>query len=43
MSISEQVVVLDHGELIAMGTPAEVSKNEQVITAYLGKNYHAAS
>ncbi|SBW06588.1 putative branched-chain amino acid transport protein (ATP binding protein); livG-like protein [uncultured delta proteobacterium] len=41
MSISEKVVVLDHGELIAMGTPAEVSRNEQVITAYLGKNYHA--
>lgn len=41
MSISEQVVVLDHGELIAQGTPEEVSRNEQVITAYLGKNYHA--
>lgn len=41
MSISERVVVLDHGELIAQGTPGEVSRNEQVITAYLGKNYHA--
>jgi branched-chain amino acid transport system ATP-binding protein len=41
MSISEQVAVLDHGELIAMGTPKEVSRNEKVITAYLGKNYHA--
>ena len=41
MSISEHVIVLDHGELIASGTPKEVSRNEQVITAYLGKNYHA--
>lgn len=42
MSISEEIVVLDHGVLIAKGSPAEVSRNEQVITAYLGKNYRVA-
>ena len=42
MSISEYVVVLDHGELIAAGSPADISRNQQVITAYLGKHFHAA-
>ena len=42
MTISEQVVVLDHGELIATGEPKEVSRDQQVITAYLGKHYRAA-
>ena len=35
--ISDQVVVLDHGEAIARGTYAEVSANPQVIEAYLGQ------
>lgn len=37
MSICERVYVLNFGEILASGTPAEVAANKDVIEAYLGK------
>jgi branched-chain amino acid transport system ATP-binding protein len=36
MDISSHVVVLNFGEVIASGTPAQVRRHPQVIEAYLG-------
>jgi len=37
MDVSDQVVVMDRGEVFAQGVPQEIQKNEDVIKIYLGE------
>ena len=37
MNLADRIVVMDHGEEIAVGTPKQIQENPKVLQAYLGK------
>jgi branched-chain amino acid transport system ATP-binding protein len=39
MAVARHIVVLDHGQKIAEGSPKEIVENPEVIRAYLGSGY----
>jgi branched-chain amino acid transport system ATP-binding protein len=40
MNVSDAITVMHYGQVLAQGTPAQISANEQVQKAYLGESYH---
>jgi branched-chain amino acid transport system ATP-binding protein len=42
MGISDRVVVLNYGKVIADGPPAEITAHPDVIRAYLGSGHAGA-
>ncbi|RYY93752.1 MAG: branched-chain amino acid ABC transporter ATP-binding protein/permease [Comamonadaceae bacterium] len=41
MALTDRIVVLNHGKLIAQGQAADVMQDQEVVSAYLGRPAHA--
>jgi branched-chain amino acid transport system ATP-binding protein len=39
MTICQRILVLHHGKRITLGTPQEISQNEEVLQSYLGERF----
>jgi branched-chain amino acid transport system ATP-binding protein len=37
LDVAEKIIVLDHGQKIAKGTPQEIRENQEVRRVYLGQ------
>ena len=42
MGVSDRIVCLSQGRIIASGAPAEIRRDPEVIKAYLGEKYARA-
>ena len=42
MALSDRVAVIHHGELLAIGPPAQIAKDPGVVAAYLGEEFQIA-
>jgi branched-chain amino acid transport system ATP-binding protein len=42
MALSDRIAVIHHGELLAIGPPAQIAKDPTVVAAYLGEEFQIA-
>ncbi len=42
MALSDRIAVIHHGELLAIGKPAQIAKDPRVVEAYLGEEFQIA-